>query len=194
MTTTEIYTKELCSDLWPDFEAYFEFGEKRSGCWCMNHRLPIGLDFKGEAAKSAMKLLVESNRVFGILAYVEGEKVPVGWSSLDRKKTLPGHDCIEEDINCNENIWSIHCTTVRADHKNSGVETILISACVELAKKKNAVSVEAYPEPGSVMNHEFKTWNSFNGYQSEFERQGFMKVNKSFGSHEEFYYPMIKKL
>ena len=64
-----IFTKPLSSDLWADFEAYFEYKGACSGCWCMNHRLPIGLDFEGEAAKLAMKQLVESGRVYGILAY-----------------------------------------------------------------------------------------------------------------------------
>ena len=48
------YTKELTSDLWRDFEAYFEYQGKCSGCWCMNHRLPIGLDIGGEPAKLSM--------------------------------------------------------------------------------------------------------------------------------------------
>lgn len=109
-------SKPLSSELWNDFESYFEYKGSCSGCWCMNHRLPMGLDFEGEAAKLAMKELVISNRVYGILAYVENDTVPVGWCALDRKKTLPGHDCIGEDIKCSDNDWSIHCVTSRQDY------------------------------------------------------------------------------
>ena len=58
-----LYTKKLSAALWPDFEAYFNFEGKSSGCWCMNHRLPIGLNFEGEAARLAMQQLVVSGRV-----------------------------------------------------------------------------------------------------------------------------------
>jgi hypothetical protein len=97
------FSKSLKSELWEDFRSYFEFDGSCSGCWCMNHRLPIGLDFEGEGAKLGMKDLVQTNRVFGVLAYAEGDSVPVGWVALDRRKTLPGHDCIGGDINCDEN-------------------------------------------------------------------------------------------
>ena len=144
-----IVTKKSSSDLWNDFEAYFNFKGSCSGCWCMNHRLPMGLDFEGEAAKLAMKQLVQTNRVFGVLAYDEGDSIPIGWASLDRKKTLPGHDCIGEDINCDSSIWSIHCVTARADWKNKGIEALLMESAVSLTKELKGKEVEAYPEPNS---------------------------------------------
>ena len=184
------YTKELTSKLWNDFEAYFNYQGKCSGCWCMNHRLPLGLDIEGEPAKLAMKQLVESNRVFGVLAYIEGDSVPVGWASLDRKKTLPGHDCIEVNINCRSSIWSIHCLTTRSDYKNKGVEKVLSNAAIELAKKLKANEVESYPEPNSKEDTSFKTWNTFNGFQSQYKDLGFASIEKEYGSHSEFYNPM----
>ena len=190
----KITVKELSPELWSDFEAYFEYKDKCSGCWCMNHRLPIGLNFVGEAAKLAMMQLVESGRVFGVLAYAEHDKVPIGWCSVDRRRTLPGHDCVEEDIRCSPNEWSIHCITTREDYKNKGLESALAKGGMELAKKKNGHSVEVYPEPGSSPAKPFKTWNTFNGYQTEFENMGFHKIEKDFGSHAEFYYPMKKIL
>ena len=160
----------------------------------MNHRLPIGLAFEGEAAKLAMKQLIESKRVFGILAYADGDRVPVGWCSVDRRKTLPGHDCIEEDIACSRDEWSIHCITTRTDYKNKGLESVLVQAGIELVKKKNGQSIEVYPEPGSSPTNSFKTWNTFNGYQSDFENMGFLKIERDFDSHAQFYYPMKKIL
>lgn len=189
-----LITKELSPGLWKDFEAYFEYKGSCSGCWCMNHRLPIGLNFEGEAAKLAMKQLIESEKVFGLLAYREGDSIPVGWCSLDRRKTLPGHDCIEEDINCDKNIWSIHCITSRSDCKNQSIEEKLSKDVVELARKYGAIAVEAYPEPSSKPGQKYKTWNVFNGYQSYFEDLGFKKVPRNYGTHEEFYFPMIKEI
>ena len=186
------YTKELSSDLWLDFQAYFNFKGKSSGCWCMNHRLPVGLNFEGEAARLAMQQLVESERVFGLLAYAEGDPVPVGWCSLDRRKTLPGHDCIEDKISCDPNVWSIHCVTSRVDFKNQGVEDLLCKDAINLASKLKAKIVEAYPEPGSQTGQKHKTWNVFNGHESYFSQLGFEKISRDFGSHEKFYRPMQK--
>lgn len=154
----------------------------------------MGLNFDGEAAKLAMQQLVETERVFGVLAYCENDPIPVGWCSLDRRKTLPGHDCIEEDIACDKNIWSIHCVTSRVDFKNKGIEEVLCKAALILAKRLNAEVVEAYPEPGSDDGQAYKTWNTFNGYQSQFTRLGFEKILKNFGDREQFYFPMRKKL
>lgn len=187
-----LFTKELAPELWSDFQAYFDYKGNASGCWCMNHRLPIGLNFEGEAARLAIKQLVESKRVFGVLAYNEGDPVPVGWCSLDRRMTLPGHDCIEEDIACAADIWSIHCITSRADFKNKGVEALLTEAALKLAAKLKARVVEAYPEPGSCEGQNYKTWNVFNGYQSQFFQLGFEKIPKDYGGHEEFYFPTQK--
>ncbi len=184
------FTKSIDKNLWNDFEKYFEFDGACSGCWCMNHRLPMGLDFEGEAAKLAMKQLVLSGRVFGVLAYKEGDSIPVGWASLDKRKTLPGHDCIAEDIACKDDEWSIHCVTTRKDYKNQGVERVLIEAATKLAFEYGASRIESYPEPGSLESSPFKTWNTFNGYQNCYETLGYSKINKSYGDNLESYQPM----
>jgi GNAT superfamily N-acetyltransferase len=188
------YTKRLNGDLWNDFQSFFEFKGKCSGCWCMNHRLPIGLDFEGEAAKLAMKDLVESNRVFGILAYSECEEIPIGWTSLDRKKTLPGHDCIGDKIDIASNIWSIHCVTVRPDYKNKGIEEMMILAALESAKEMNASEVESYPEPKSRKGMSYKTWNTFNGHEDTYSEIGFKVVDINLGESSNFYQPMTKHI
>lgn len=122
---SKLFTRSLAPGLWSDFVAYFEFQDSCGGCWCMNHRLPSGLDFDGEAAKLAMKQLVETQRVFGLLAYSEGDVVPVGWLALDRRSTLPGHDCVDQDLLSRSENWSIHCVTSRRDYRDQGVEDLL---------------------------------------------------------------------
>lgn len=186
--------KSLNETLYDDFVAYFEYKGSCSGCWCMNHRLPLGLDFEGEAAKLAMQDLIQTNRVFGILAYAEGDKIPVGWCALDQRRTLPGHDCIAEDINCSEHEWSIHCVTSRSDYKNKGVEDFLVSEATALAKEYKATHVEAYPEPKSQSGSEFKTWNSFNGFESKYFAEGFERVDKELGECSEFFSVVRKTL
>lgn len=190
----EFVTKDLSPELWPAFEAYFNFKGRSSGCWCMNHRLPMGLNFEGEAARLAMKQLVESGRVFGVLAFAKDDPIPVGWCSLDRKKTLPGHDCIGEEINCGSDVWSIHCVTARADLKNHGIEEVLCSEAVKLAERLKAQTVESYPEPGSEPGKNFQTWNTFNGFESYFLKLGFEVIPNDLDERKQFYRPMQKSL
>jgi hypothetical protein len=160
----------------------------------MNHRLPIGLDFEGQAAKLSMQQLVESNRVFGVLAYRENDQVPIGWASVDRRNTLPGHDCIGNDIGCDATIWSIHCVTSRFDLKNNGIEKVLMEQAVLLVEELKGYTVESYPEPNSKVGEDFLTWNTFNGYQNTYEELGFTKIDKDFGEEASYYYPMKKKI
>lgn len=186
----QFFTKDLTPDLWNDFKSYFEFQGSNSGCWCMNHRMPLGLDFDGEAAKLAIKQLIENKKVYGVLAYTTDDSIPIGWCSLDPRKSLPGHDCIGYDIKNDQNVWSIHCVTVRSDFKNKGVERALILASEALANKLNAKFLEVYPEPKSKEDSPFKTWNTFNGYESIFYELGFKSKNKI----NEFYHTMKKML
>lgn len=53
------------------------------------------------------------------------------------------------------------------DFKDKRVQEILIQAAVELARKKNASGLEAYPEPSSEPSKPFKTWNTFNLHQPD---------------------------
>ncbi len=185
-----ISTQVLSPSHWPDLVAYFEYGGDCSGCWCMNHRLPIGLDFTGEAAKLAFEQLVLSQRVFGVLAYADSDSIPVGWLALDRKNSLPGHDCIGEAIADCVGVWSIHCVTSRQDWRQRGVERILIEAANILAGNLDAQAIEAYPEPNSREGQAFQSWNHFNGYQDVYLAQGYQARE----APSEFYAPLQRSL
>lgn len=76
MSTLTIHP--LTPERWPDFVRLF--GDRvGGGCWCMGWRLPRQqyLRQKGDRNKKAMKAIVQSGEVPGILAYVADE--PVGW-------------------------------------------------------------------------------------------------------------------
>lgn len=190
----QIRTRPLSPELWPDFEAYFNFGGTNSGCWCMNHRLPVGLNIVDEAARLSMQQLVQSGRVHGVLAYADGDPIPVGWCSLDLRHTLPGHDCVAGDLVHDTRAWAMHCVTSRHDFKNRGVEKRLSEAALELATSLNARFVEAYPEPDSQTGVGFKIGNSFSGYESELTELAYERVERDYGLFAKFYRPMRKML
>ena len=78
----------LTSTHWKDFEKLFGKQGACAGCWCMWWRL-VQRDWKagrGAKNKRAMKRLVDSGAVPGILAYAGGEAV--GWCSVAPRESL----------------------------------------------------------------------------------------------------------
>jgi hypothetical protein len=74
----------LTSFHWKDFVALLGPNGACAGCWCMYERLT-------ERNKRAMKAIVESGRVPGLLAYLGDE--PVGWCQWLLERNLV--DCTE---------------------------------------------------------------------------------------------------
>src|SRR3972149_2224652 len=74
---------------WPDLERLFGKHGADSGCWCMWWRLTRAqfAEQAGEKNKLALKGIVDSGEVPGLLAYADGE--PVGWCSLEPREAYP---------------------------------------------------------------------------------------------------------
>ena len=72
----------VTKDNWKDFEKLFGDKGACAGCWCMYWRLKQSvLDAqKGNGNKRAMKKIIGSGNIPGIIAYAEGE--PIGWCSV----------------------------------------------------------------------------------------------------------------
>jgi GNAT superfamily N-acetyltransferase len=132
---------------WKDFEMLFGAKGACGGCWCMWWRLKRSewVRNKGEKNRRAMKRIVESNQVPGIIAYDRGE--PVGWCSIAPRETFP---VLERSRSLkpidDRPVWSIACLFVRRDYRGRGVSIKLIHAASRYAKKQGGRLVEAYPE------------------------------------------------
>jgi GNAT superfamily N-acetyltransferase len=138
--------KPLTRETWRDFERLFGRSGACGGCWCMWWRQTRReFDEKhGAANKRAMKRIVDSGRVPGILAYSAGE--PVGWCSvaprdeylsLDRSPVLKRLD--------DTPVWSIVCFYVDKAHRSGGMMDELIAGAVDHVRRAGAKVVEAYP-------------------------------------------------
>ena len=76
----------LTLERWSDIEKLFGEHGACGGCWCMWWRLKY-TDFmrqRGKENKEAMKQIVESGKVPGILTY--NEKQPIAWCSIGRRE------------------------------------------------------------------------------------------------------------
>jgi GNAT superfamily N-acetyltransferase len=157
---------------WPDFETLFGKRGACGGCWCMWWR-QTRAEFSaghGERNRRAMKRIVESGEVPGILAYVKGEAV--GWcavaprerySSVERSRVLKRLD--------DEPVWSIVCLYVTKEHRGQGVAVALIRGAVDYAARRGARIVEAYPT--MPRGRRLADISSFMGVPAQYEKAGF---------------------
>lgn len=168
-------TKPLTLETWPDFLEVMGSKGGEAGCWCMYYRLTSS-EFKerqGEENREAMRSIVESGEVPGLIGYRDGQ--PVGWVGIGPRKrygrlqrsrvTRPLDD---------RPAWAVVCFVIPKRHRRSGVATELLKAAVAHAESQGADLVEGYPmEPRADEVPAFWSWM---GFASMFEGCGFQEV------------------
>ena len=129
---------------------------------------------KGEGNQRALKALVDSEQVPGILAY-DGNH-PVGWcsvaprqdfSALERSRILKPVD--------DQPVWSIVCFFIAKSYRRQRLSIALLQAAVEFAIQNGAKIVEGYP----YEIQEGKSWPDpfvYTGLVGAFEQAGFVEV------------------
>ena len=166
--------RPLTPDTWGDFKDLFGRSGACGGCWCMWWR-QTRREFDerhGEKNRRAMKRLVDSGEIPGIIAYEGG--VPVGWcsvapresfSSLNRSRVLKRLDDVP--------VWSIVCIFLARSHRGRGLTTVLIRGAVEHVRRSGGSVVEAYPT--RPRGRRLEAVSSFMGVPASFERAGFVE-------------------
>ena len=160
---------------WPDMEILFGERGACGGCWCMWMRLTRSRfeQQKGEGNRRAMKAIVDSGEVPGLLAY-DGDR-PVGWVSvgpreaypvLERSRTLKPVD--------DQPVWSIVCLFIEKAWRGRGLMEQLIRAAVDHARSQGADIIEAYPvDPPKGNYPQAFAWP---GIKAAFDKAGFVEV------------------
>jgi GNAT superfamily N-acetyltransferase len=165
----------LTRERWSDFEELFGPRGACGGCWCMWWRLKRSKFEvqKGEANRRAMKAIVESGEVPGLLAYVQGKAVawcsvaPRGhYSALQRSRILKPVD--------ETPVWSVVCFFVIRGYRRKGITPRLLRAAVEYAKQRGGKVVEGYPvEPRKERMPDVL---AYTGLAATFLKAGFTEV------------------
>ena len=136
----------LTPDRWEDFARLFGAHGAYGGCWCMWWR-ETRAEFEkrqGAGNRRAMKQIVESGEVPGILAYAAGE--PAGWISIAPREKFSGLERSRVLKRIDDTpVWSIVCFFVGKEYRSRGLAVPLIRAAVEYAAERGAKVVEAYP-------------------------------------------------
>jgi GNAT superfamily N-acetyltransferase len=128
---------------------------------------------KGEPNRIAMRAIVESGEVPGIMAYQQHKSV--GWcavaprehfDSLARSRILKPVD--------DQPVWSVVCFFIRKDYRRQGLSVELLRAAVEHVRQNGGRIVEGYPvEPKSNRMPDAFAWH---GLLSTFLAAGFTEV------------------
>jgi len=160
---------------WKDLEALFGEQGACGGCWCMWWRLKRSQfeKQKGEGNKRALKKIVDSGEIPGLLAYASGQ--PVAWCSVAPRETYP---VLERSRTLkrvdDQPVWSVVCFFVAKTFRGKGVMAKLLKAAVEYSKMQGARIVEGYPvEPKKTI---VPDGSAFTGLASTFRKAGFMEV------------------
>jgi len=176
-TTPELECHPLTFDRWKDLENLFGERGACGGCWCMWWRLKRS-DFerqKGSKNKAALKKIVKSGQIPGILAYA-GEK-PVAWCSVGPRETFPAleRSRVLKRID-DKPIWSVVCLFVDRKFRKKGVSVAMLEAAIDYVKKKGGKIVEGYPiEPKKGKWPDAFVWT---GVPSAYLKAGFKEVHR----------------
>lgn len=164
----------LTSERWADLEMLFGERGACGGCWCMYWRLGRE-EFRqkrGELNRKALKSLVDSGLVPGILAYTNGQ--PVGWVSVAPRETLSRLDSSRALKRVDDKpVWSVVCFFVAKPFRRRGLSVKLLEAAVDYVKEKGGKIIEGYPVDPQ------KDWPApfvYTGATSAFQRAGFKEV------------------
>ena len=138
--------RPLTDGCWGDFEELFGKNGACGGCWCMVWRLPRKQfdSQKGDGNRNAMKALVQSGEVPGLLGYADGRSV--GWSAIAPRERYPalGRSRVLKPVD-DRPCWSVSCLFVSRAYRKRGVATQLLGAACAHAKVMGASLVEGYP-------------------------------------------------
>jgi GNAT superfamily N-acetyltransferase len=165
----------LTPERWEDLVTLFGERGACGGCWCMWWRLKRS-EFekqKGARNKQAMKKIIVSGEVPGILAYADGQ--PIGWCAVGPRESYP---VLQRSPTLrpvdDKPVWSITCFFVARPYRRQGVSSELLKAAVAYARKRGARIIEGYPiEPKKGQLPDAFAWI---GLPSTFRKAGFVEV------------------
>ncbi len=163
---------------WEDFVSLFGARGACGGCWCMLWRLSRKQfeSQKGSGNKRALKAIVKSGEVPGILAYHNNKAI--GWCAIAPRSSYPALSRSRvlqpvDDRTC----WSVACLFIEKSYRKQSVSTELLQAAGEYAKSQGAELLEGYPvEPKA--EKDIPPAFAWTGIPKAFIRAGFVEVER----------------
>jgi GNAT superfamily N-acetyltransferase len=174
MTLQDLEFHPVTAERWPDLERLFGEHGASSGCWCMWWRLTRSqfARQRGQKNKQALKAIVDSGQVPGLLAYAAGQ--PIAWCSVGPRETYPALERSRTLGRVDDKpVWSVVCFFVAKPFRRRGLMVPLLKAAVAYAREHGAKIVEGYPvEPTETLSGD----SGYTGVVSAFRKAGFVEV------------------
>lgn len=130
---------------------------------------------RGEENRKALKSIVDSGKIPGILAYVKDQ--PVGWCAIGPRETFSklSRSRILKPVD-EKSVWSVVCFFIDKMFRRKGISVRLLKAAVKYAEEQGASIVEGYP----VEPKKGRTPDPFvyTGLVSAFLKAEFMEVER----------------
>jgi GNAT superfamily N-acetyltransferase len=181
--TPKIEIMPASAERWAALEALFGPQGASAGCWCTFWRLKRA-DFNAlddEGRKAVLRELTLSNRVPGVLAYVDGKAV--GWCSIGPREdfaALEGSRVFKRTDD--QPVWSIVCFYVAKGYRRQGMMAALLRGAVEYARSQGATIIEGYPndlESPKLAGKKLSGDGGYMGIASAFREAGFVEVGRA---------------
>ncbi len=171
----ELEFHPLVPERWKDLEILFGKTGACGGCWCMWWRLKRSQfeKQKGLQNKKALKKIVDSGEIPGILAYTNGQ--PIAWCSVAKRSMYPvlERSRILKRID-DEPVWSVVCFFVSKSFRHKKITVKLLQTVIEYVKERGGKIIEGYPvEPKKNQISDVFAWT---GLASAFRKAGFVEV------------------
>lgn len=171
----ELQIQPVTSERWKDFEQLFGPRGALGGCWCMWWRIKRK-DFEqqqGDRNHAAMRSIVDSGKVPGILAYSNGEVV--AWCSVAPREDFPVLDRspVLKRVD-DQPVWSVVCFFMAKNFRHQGLSGRMLKAAVEYAARNGARILEGYPI--TPKKDQAPDMYVFTGLESTFIKAGFEEV------------------
>ena len=184
--------RSLIPERWTDLEKLFGKHGAYGGCWCTWWRLKRS-EFeqqKGEQNRKALKKIVDSGKIPGILAYANDE--PIGWCSVAPRESYPALERSRVLKRVDDKpVWSIVCFFVAKPFRHKGVTVALLKATIKHVKGHGGKILEGYPvEPKKGYTPDPF---AYTGLASAFRKAGFVEVIRRSETHPIMRY-MIGKI
>ena len=165
----------LTPERWNDFKKLFGDNGACGGCWCMWWRLKRSQyeKQKGAGNKKAIKKIVNSGNIPGIIAY-DGSN-PIGWCAIEPRESyaLLENSRVLKRID-DKKVWSVVCFFIDRKYRGKGLTEKLLEAALKYAKKNKAKIVEGYPIDSKNTPSAF----AWTGFASAFTKVGFKEVHR----------------
>jgi GNAT superfamily N-acetyltransferase len=177
----KLEVRPVTADRWTDFERVMGPRGAYSGCWCMWWRVQSRSTFAGPAKernvrmKRAMRRLVSSSVVPGVVAYVDGE--PAVWCSIAPREDFVALERSRTYTRIDDTpVWSVVCFYAAKEFRGDGLMSKVLRSASEWAREQGARVIEGYPvEPETKAT----PVDLYMGTRTSFERAGFREVART---------------